>query len=115
LYIERLEHKSKLMWKLLDASKNDWEALLFMLLGKNFGSKVNGPHFLERAQELDFSIVRKTTNEPLQLEALLFGHFGLLQVDDCTGSYYVQLKKEYDYPQGKFDLDKPSSKPGFFG
>lgn len=115
LYIERLEHKSTLIWKLLDTSKNDWEAVLFMLLAKNFGSKVNGPYFLERAQQLDFSIVRKTTNEPLQLEALLFGHFGLLQVDDCTDSYYVQLKKEYDYLQRKFDLDEPSSKPEFFG
>jgi len=115
LYIERLEYKSKLIWKLLDASKNDWEAVLFMLLAKNFGSKVNGPYFLERAQQLDFSIVRKTTNEPLQLEALLFGHFGLLQVDDCTDSYYVKLKKEYDYLRRKFDLDIPSSKPEFFG
>ncbi|NDV17114.1 DUF2851 family protein [Muricauda sp. TY007] len=115
LYIERLEHKSKLIWKLLDTSKNDWEAVLFMLLAKNFGSKVNGPYFLERAQQLDFSIARKTTNEPLQLEALLFGHFGLLQVDECTDSHYVQLKKEYGYLQRKFDLDIPASKPEFFG
>lgn len=93
LYIERLEHKSKLIMDLLETSKNDWEAVLFKLLAKNFGSKVNGPYFLERAKQLDFSIARKTSNEPFQLEALLFGHFGLLNVSDCTDTYYLQLKK----------------------
>ncbi len=115
LYIERLEHKSKLILELLKASKNDWEAALFILLAKNFGSKVNGPYFLEQAQQLDFSIVRKTTNEPLQLEALLFGHFGLLNVDDCSDAYFLQLKNEYQYLVRKFGLMENLSKPEFFG
>lgn len=115
LYIERLEHKSKLIMDLLETSKNDWEAVLFKLLAKNFGSKVNGPYFLERAKQLDFSIVRKTSNEPLQLEALLFGHFGLLNVSDCTDTYYLQLKKEYGCLTQKFGLTEGLSKPDFFG
>ena len=115
LYIERLEHKSELIMDLLETSKNDWEAVLFKLLAKNFGSRVNGPYFLERAKQLDFSIVRKTSNEPLQLEALLFGHFGLLNVSDCTDTYYLQLHKEYTYLTQKFGLTESLSKPDFFG
>ncbi|MEC7772377.1 MAG: DUF2851 family protein [Bacteroidota bacterium] len=115
LYFERLEHKSKLILDLLKVSMNDWEAVLFMLLAKNFGSMVNGPYFLERAQQLDFSIVRKTTNGPLQLEALLFGHFGLLNVSECTDNHYLQLQKEYEYLVHKFGLNKSGSKPEFFG
>ncbi|WP_437399340.1 DUF2851 family protein [Flagellimonas lutimaris] len=115
LYIERLEHKSKLIMDLLETSKNDWEAVLFKLLAKNFGSKVNGPYFLERAKQLDFSIARKTSNEPLQLEALLFGHFGLLNVSDCTDTHYLQLKKEYGYLIQKFGMTENLSKPDFFG
>lgn len=115
LYIERLEHKSKLIMDLLETSKNDWEAVLFKLLAKNFGSKVNGPYFLERAKQLDFSIARKTSNEPFQLEALLFGHFGLLNVSDCTDTYYLQLKKEYKYLTQKFELTESLAKPDFFG
>lgn len=115
LFIERLENKSKLILQLLETSKNDWEAVLFMVLAKSFGSKVNGTYFLDRAKHLDFSVVRKTTNEPLQLEALLFGHFGLLHADDCTDSYYRELKKEYGYLKQKFDLEDTFTKPEFYG
>ncbi|SDR04229.1 DUF2851 family protein [Flagellimonas zhangzhouensis] len=114
LYIERMEEKSKLVFELLEASKNDWEAVLFIMLAKNFGSKVNGSYFLERAKQLDFSIIRKVSNSPQQLEALLFGHFGLLEVE-CNDTYFIQLKKEYDYLTRKFGLSAPSSKPNFFG
>nr|WP_297784761.1 DUF2851 family protein [uncultured Allomuricauda sp.] len=115
LYIERLENKSKLIFDLLEVSKNDWEAVLFIMLAKNFGSKVNGQFFLERAQQLDFSLIRKMTNEPLQLEALLFGHFGLLNVSDCTDTHYLQLKQEYGYLVHKFGLNQDQTKPEFFG
>ncbi|GLU42400.1 DUF2851 family protein [Allomuricauda sp. NBRC 101325] len=114
LYIERLEEKSKLVFELLAASKNDWEAVLFILLAKNFGSKINGSYFLERAKQLNFSIVRKVSNDPSQLEALLFGHFGLLEVE-CTDTYFIQLKKEYDYMVRKFGLSTQTEKPNFFG
>ncbi|MDF0708220.1 DUF2851 family protein [Flagellimonas okinawensis] len=115
LFIERLENKSQLIQGLLKKSNNDWESVLFIMLAKNFGSKVNGTYFLERAAALDFSIVRKTSNEPLQLEALLFGHFGLLGVEDCKDLYFLQLQIEYDYICRKFNLDRPLSKPDFFG
>lgn len=115
LFVERLENKSTLIFELLENSKNDWEAVMFILLAKNFGSKVNGPDFLDRARQLNFSIIRKTVNEPLQLEALLFGSFGLLYVEECSDSYYLQLQQEYNYLIHKFGLDEPSSKPDFYG
>lgn len=115
LYVERLENKSKLIYDLLDKSQNDWEGVLFILLAKNFGSKVNGPFFLDRATQLDFSIIRKLSNDLHQLESLLFGHFGLLDENDCTDTYYLNLKKEYDYLSKKYDLPDNRTKPGFFG
>lgn len=45
LYIERLERKSETIEKLLQDSKNNWEAVLFKMLAKNFGLKVNGEAF----------------------------------------------------------------------
>jgi len=115
LYIERLEHKSELISELLNQTNNDWEAVLFVLLSKNFGSNVNGQLFVEKAARLDFSIIRKTSHDPFQLESLLFGYFGLLTVEDCTDNHYQQLKKEYGYLAHKFGLPINSPKPIFYG
>ena len=45
LFVARLEEKSKRV-ALLKAHKNDWEAVLFCLLARNFGLNVNGAFFL---------------------------------------------------------------------
>ncbi|MEX0316096.1 MAG: DUF2851 family protein [Allomuricauda sp.] len=115
LYIERLEQKAILISDLLQKFNNDWERTLFVLLMKNFGSKINGDFFMQRAIQLDFSKVRKTSVDLYQLESLLFGYTGLLEIEDCNDTYYKALKSEYDYLSKKFKLDPPSLKPGFFG
>ncbi|MFD2099555.1 DUF2851 family protein [Flagellimonas iocasae] len=115
LYVERLEQKSNQIEALLKKCNNDWEGVLFMLLAKNFGSKVNGDFFLDRAQALQFSIVRKVSGSLEVLESLLFGHFGLLSVEDCSDHYFLRLQKEYQYLLRKFDLLPILTKPEFFG
>ena len=115
LYFERLEQKSKQIEILLKRSNNDWESVLFALLCKNFGTKVNGSFFLDSAIGLDFSIIRKTRMNLLQLESLLFGHFGLLEIEDCIDAYFLDLRKEYGYLRQKFRLVPPGKKPAFFG
>jgi len=107
LYIERLEQKSNLIQKLLDTSKNDWEAVLFKMLFKSFGLKVNGDAFLSLANSIDFSIVRKEKQNLMSIEALLFGQAVLLN-DDIQEGYYQQLQKEYDYLQKKYQLQSIS-------
>jgi hypothetical protein len=114
LYFERLELKSEVVLNLLEASKNDWEKVLFVLLLKNFGSKTNGELFLEVAKNLDFSIIRKLKNKPIELEALLFGLAGLLETKHAD-PYYFQLRESFDYLIHKYRLDKDiMSSPQFF-
>jgi hypothetical protein len=103
LYIERLEQKSILIQNLLNISKNDWEAVLFKLLSKNFGLKVNGDAFLQLANSVDFAVIRKERHRLESLEALLFGQAGLLN-DTIQDGYYKQLQKEYRYLQKKYHL-----------
>ncbi len=104
LFLERLEQKSKLILDLLKNTSNDWEAVLFRLLAKNFGLKVNGESFLSLANSIDFSIIRKCRYDLCQLEALLFGQSGLL--DNPNESQYVKkLQKEYGFLKNKFKLD----------
>tara|TARA_R110002072_G_scaffold112893_3_gene242009 strand:+ start:5181 stop:6452 length:1272 start_codon:yes stop_codon:yes gene_type:complete len=103
LYFERLERKSKTIKTLLDASKNDWESVLFKMLTKNFGLKVNGESFFSLAQSIDFSLIRKTQSNPQVLEALLFGQAGLLE-KDVEDSYYSGLTDEYEFLKQKFGI-----------
>lgn len=108
LYFERLEQKSELILDLLKASNNDWEAVLFKLLAKNFGLKVNGEAFLNLANSFDFSILRKESGSVEKLEALLFGQAGLL-LEDKQDVYYQKLQKEYDYLAKKHNLKTPQT------
>ena len=108
LYLERLNDKSKHILNLLKESNNNWEAVLFKLLAKNFGLKVNGNSFFNMANSFDFSIWIKNQNKLENLEALLFGQSALL-IDDVEDSYFQNLKKEYDFLQVKYRL-KPIHK-----
>ncbi|HUH26738.1 DUF2851 family protein [Gelidibacter sp.] len=103
LYIERLERKSRTIEVLLKSSKNDWEGVLFKLLAKNFGLKVNGEAILSMANSFDFSVVRKMQSQPLQLEALFFGQSGLLETPVENG-YFQNLSSEYLFIKQKFNL-----------
>jgi hypothetical protein len=55
LYFERLENKSQLIIHELNNSNNDWEAVLFKLLIKIFGLKVNGDSFYSLANSVNYS------------------------------------------------------------
>ncbi|WP_417856418.1 DUF2851 family protein [Xanthomarina gelatinilytica] len=103
LYIERLERKSETIEKLLQDSKNNWEAVLFKMLAKNFGLKVNGEAFFSMANALDFQIIRKLQNNQSTLEALFFGLTGLLD-QDIQEPYFLVLQKEYRYLKRKYNL-----------
>lgn len=114
LYFDRLESKSEVIKALLAESKNDWEAVLFKMLAKNFGLKVNGESFFSLANSMDFSIIRKTQNNQQTLEALLFGQAGLLQ-EDLQDAYYLSLANDYQFLRQKFNLDnKPVLPLQFF-
>ena len=103
LYFDRLDAKSKLIDDLLSKSNNDYEAVLFQLLMKNFGLKINGDAFLNLANSVDFSIIRKVQNDALKLNALLFGQAGFL-IDEIEDAHYLELKSEYEFLKHKFKL-----------
>jgi len=115
LYFERLERKSIWVEQLLFESKNDWEGVLFSMLLKNFGLKINGKAFLSLGNAIDFSVIRKVRSNTLQLESIFFGMSHLLEEDGIVDEYYLRLKKEFKYLQYKFDLkSKGVQKPEFF-
>ncbi|TYA54735.1 DUF2851 family protein [Formosa maritima] len=110
IYFERLERKSNTIEKLLEVSKNNWEAVLFKMLTKNFGLKVNGDSFFSLANSIDYSIVRKLQTNNQALESLIFGQAGLLE-EDIQEPYFLELKKEYLFLKQKFSLSNTQVTP----
>ena len=110
LYFERLENKAKTILILLDQSKNDWEAVLFKMLCRNFGSKINGDAFFSLANSINFSVIRKTQSNLLELEALFMGQADLLENDSQT-AYHQELKRSYHFLKQKFNLNQDQVLP----
>ncbi|MFV8370389.1 DUF2851 family protein [Flavobacterium sp. LB2R40] len=105
LFFERLERKSKPIFDLLEQTNQDWEAVLFCLLAKNFGLNTNGEIFLKIAKKIPFSIIRKECFEVDNLEALLFGTAGLLDFEK-EDNYFKELKFRYFYLAHKYQLER---------
>jgi hypothetical protein len=105
LFFDRLERKSKFIYDLLEATNKDWEAILFCLLAKNFGLNTNGNSFLQIAKALPFSVIRKESFEVENLEALLLGTAGLLDVEK-EDVYFSDLKIRYFYLLHKYQIEK---------
>lgn len=110
LFFERLQRKVEPIQKLLSETENDWEAVLFCLLAKNFGLNTNGEIFLKIAKSIPFSIVRKESATLENLEALLFGRSGLLE-NSNEDQYFKDLKFHWDYCQEKYKLEKVFIEP----
>ncbi|KIA87555.1 DUF2851 family protein [Flavobacterium sp. AED] len=110
LFFERLERKSKPIFDLLEQTNQDWEAVLFSLLAKNFGLNTNGEIFLKIAQSIPFSIIRKESFEVENLEALIFGASGLLDLEK-EDNYFKDLKFRYFYLLHKYQIEKVCIEP----
>lgn len=110
LFFERLERKSIPIQELLQETDNDWEAVLFYMLAKNFGLNTNGEIFLKMAKSIPFSIIRKESFEVENLEALLFGKVDLLPME-AEDFYSKDLQNRSTYITQKHRLKKSFIEP----
>jgi Protein of unknown function (DUF2851) len=110
LFFERLERKSKPIQDLLITTNQDWEAVLFVLLAKNFGLNTNGEIFFKIATSIPFSIIRKESFEVENLEALIFGNSGLLD-SEKEDVYYKDLQFRFYYLLHKYQIEKTNFEP----
>ncbi|MDO4727640.1 MAG: DUF2851 family protein [Bacteroidota bacterium] len=104
LILERLHNKSKEIQQLLHQTNNNWEAVLFYTLAKNFGLNTNGIAFLEIVKNIGFAIFRKEITDLENIEALLFGMGGLLE-GNFEDTYALNLKQRWEYLQAKYQIN----------
>ena len=105
LFFERLEQKSLFVSEVLEETKYNWEEVVFRLIARNFGLKINARAFFEMAGALNFSMIRKVSQNQFGLEALFYGQLGLL-ISQSEEPYFNELKKEYAYLIKKFKLSE---------
>ena len=106
--VERLERKSEEIRETLVKTGNDWEETLYRLISRYFGFRVNTDPFEMLASRLPLKIIRKHSDNLLQVEALLFGTAGLLDEalfrETVTDGYYLLLSREYRVLRIKYSL-----------
>jgi hypothetical protein len=103
LFFERLEKKSQPIEALLLSTHNDWEAVFFIFLAKNFGLNTNGESFFKIAQSIPFATIKKEAFEIENLEALFFGKANLLN-DIKEDNYFKELQSRFAYLSHKYQL-----------
>lgn len=104
LLIERLEEKALKFEQRLRLNGNDWEETTYQLIARGFGTNVNADPFERVARSLPYKIILKHHDQPMQIEALLFGQAGLLE-GNFKALYPHRLKAEYIFLRKKYDLE----------
>ena len=114
LFLNRLERKSEIIDKRLQETNYNWEAVFFEMLAKNFGLNTNGDCFLQLAQSIPYSIIRKESFDVENLEALFFGKLNLLE-ENLEDEYYFKLQNNWKYLKLKYNLQSEFGlQPQFF-
>ncbi|RFZ81083.1 DUF2851 family protein [Mucilaginibacter terrenus] len=103
ILVERLEKRAEAVTAALEKNRGDWEETFYQFLAANFGFKTNALPFELLAKSLPQNILAKHKNNPMQIEALIFGQAGLL-TEGLTDEYAVKLRTEHAYLRKKFNL-----------
>ena len=110
LFFERLERKYIPINDLLEETGNDWEAVLFWMIAKNFGLNANGEILFKVVKMIPFAVIQKERFEVENLEALLFGLADLFPLE-AEDRYVLDLKKRFNYLVQKHQLQKMPIEP----
>jgi hypothetical protein len=101
--VERMVQKSVEVEQKLQSLKGDWDATFYHFLARSFGFKINALPMEILAQSLPHQLLAKHKDNPLQIEALIFGQAGFLN-QKFNHQYPKQLKREYLFLKKKYQL-----------
>lgn len=101
--VERLVQKSEEVYDKLNELKGSWDETFYHFMAKNFGLKLNSVPMEMLSRSLPQQILAKHKDNPIQIEALLFGQAGWLD-QKFVDHYPQQLKQEYLFLKRKYNL-----------
>ncbi|MCH5214887.1 MAG: DUF2851 family protein [Muribaculaceae bacterium] len=105
LGMERLHEKARYLKQLLAENKGDWQQAIFIAFARALGFGLNGVPFELLAKSLPLNFIMRHRDNPVQVEALLFGQAGMLDPQDYPyDEYYQLLCREYGFLSKKYAL-----------
>lgn len=104
LLLERLERKANDIQRHLEHFNNSWTDVFYVLLSRSLGFGLNSDAFERLALSLPLNYILKQGDNPLQIEALLFGQAGLLEDIGNPDAYTRKLQQEYTFLKNKYSL-----------
>jgi hypothetical protein len=104
LALERLQEKIVGIEERLALNQNHWEQTFYQFLARSFGMQQNAAPFEALAQALPLKILAKHKHNLQELEALLLGQAGLLQVAADKDAYLQQRYHDYQFFAKKYQL-----------
>ncbi|KQN36107.1 hypothetical protein ASE92_08195 [Pedobacter sp. Leaf41] len=101
--IERFEQKTHAVIETLNELNGNWDETFYRFMARNFGFKVNSLPFELFAKAIPQQIYSKHKDNPLLIEALVFGSAGFLN-DNFKEEYPARLKREFLFLQKKYKI-----------
>lgn len=105
LSIERIQQKAVKVAEIHRQSGNDWEQTCFIMLARALGFGLNGDPFEMLGRSLPLRILHHHSDNPMQLQSLLFGQAAMLDSSQhIFDEYYQLLCREYYFLARKYGL-----------
>ena len=105
LAIERVQRKSERVLEIYRNCGCDWEQTCFILLARGLGFGLNGEPFEMLARSIPLKVLHHHSDNPVQIQALLFGQAGMLDSSlHIFDEYYQFLCREYYFLARKYGL-----------
>lgn len=105
LSVERLQSKAQRANDVLKLNSNDWEQTCFVMIARALGFGLNGDPFEMLSRSLPLRILHHHSDNPFQLQALLFGQAAMLDSSlHIFDEYYQLLCREYYFLARKYGL-----------
>lgn len=111
LFFERLKEKVEPIQHYLIETNNNWEQAFFCFLGRSFGLNMNGDYFFTILKKLPVVYIYKHSESLIQIEAMLLGVLGLLDIEDeVEDRYSCDIVKEWEFLKHKYSLEDGDKK-----
>ncbi len=102
--LQRLERKATGVRAVFEQTNGDWEETAYRLLAVNMGFKINAEPMAQLSRAVPLKAILKHRDVLLQVEAMLFGTSGLLDMVEKPDDYLNTLQREYRFFGAKYQL-----------